>query len=134
MKACFSDFLKLRHGGTGYAFGPGPEAPFHSLSYPDINYTGVQARSPPQPLRDQRPRGPSPSLPARPRPSKLLESASGDTGVRPTRTFTGGTATIYPPALPRRRLFQIPDKDLGNASELGDTFSTGYAYTPERGS
>ena len=49
--------------------------------------------------------------------------------MRPTRTFPGGTATIYPPALPPRRLFQIPDKDLGNASELGDPFSTGYAYT-----
>ena len=60
MKACFSDFLKLRHGGSGflYAWGSGStgqyanlaqvpntvrtvdaDRPFRSLSYPDINYT-----------------------------------------------------------------------------------------------
>ena len=60
MKACFSDFLKLRHGGSGYlyAWGSGgvgynglpltvggvttpiaADRPFRSLSFPDINYT-----------------------------------------------------------------------------------------------
>ena len=65
MKASFAQFLSLRHGGSGYVFGygsglPGQNAtiltgnpnapaaltspipadrPFHSLSYPDINYT-----------------------------------------------------------------------------------------------
>jgi hypothetical protein len=62
LKACFADFLKLRHGGSGYVFGwgngptgtfgqpftPGTltprwpiasDRPYRSLSYPDINYT-----------------------------------------------------------------------------------------------
>ncbi len=57
MKAVFSDFLKLRHGGSGYIYGFGAggtgmvglingvytpiaaERPFRSLSFPDINYT-----------------------------------------------------------------------------------------------
>lgn len=58
MKAVFSDFLKLRHGGSGYMFAHGlgavgfpvtsggtttgpiaSERPFRSLSYPDINFT-----------------------------------------------------------------------------------------------
>ncbi len=64
MKAAFADFLKLRHGGSGFLFthglgavGSGPvgpvpnpalnqitttpaaERPFHSSSFPDINYT-----------------------------------------------------------------------------------------------
>jgi hypothetical protein len=66
MTAAFADFLKLRHGGSGFLFaygkgnvgsGPAPsiaipapvivpanadvasERPFHALSYPDINYT-----------------------------------------------------------------------------------------------
>ena len=39
MKAAFAQFLNLRHGGTGLLFSANPERPFHSLSYPDINYT-----------------------------------------------------------------------------------------------
>jgi hypothetical protein len=59
LKASFTDFLKLRHGGSGFIFGFGrgatgqngrdnngnltqpiaAERPFHSLSYPDIDYT-----------------------------------------------------------------------------------------------
>ncbi|MFM7128900.1 MAG: hypothetical protein ACKO0V_06035, partial [bacterium] len=48
MKQAFSDFLKLRHGGSGTLLGCGNgqsgypnarELPFRSLSYPDINYT-----------------------------------------------------------------------------------------------
>ena len=61
IKAAFAQFLWLRHGGSGYLFGFGTgatgqniavntngqinnqpipaERPFHSLSYPDINYT-----------------------------------------------------------------------------------------------
>jgi hypothetical protein len=33
---------------------------------------------------------------------------------------------VYPPAVAPRRLFQIPDRDAGNASEAGDVFSLGY--------
>ena len=45
MKAAFAQFLSLRHGanlspaGTPLLFSALPERPFHSLSYPDINYT-----------------------------------------------------------------------------------------------
>ena len=45
MKAAFAQFLNLRHGanlssaGTPLLFSALPERPFHSLSYPDINYT-----------------------------------------------------------------------------------------------
>src|SRR5262249_3392331 len=48
LKAAFSDFLVLRHGGSGYLFAYGngntgqlnaAERPFRSLAYPDINYT-----------------------------------------------------------------------------------------------
>ena len=65
MKASFAQFLSLRHGGSGFVFGYGSgttgqntavqigntnapaapnnpipaDRPFHSLSYPDINYT-----------------------------------------------------------------------------------------------
>src|SRR5262249_51253965 len=45
MKACFADFLRLRNGGGatnrlyGLAAGAPTDRPFHSLSYPDINYT-----------------------------------------------------------------------------------------------
>ncbi len=59
IKAAFSDFLKVRHGGSGFLFAWGnglvgspilnsnnaltgsvaPERPFRSLSFPDINYT-----------------------------------------------------------------------------------------------
>ncbi len=74
LKAAFSDFLKLRHGGSGYLFahGAGPtgsgdsrpryanwtqtqpvaaDRPYRSLSYPDINYTIMRPASlPPSPI------------------------------------------------------------------------------------
>ena len=77
LKAAFSDFLKLTHGGSGHLFGfgagdvgmgdwtyilPGPypytgttqpiaaSRPYRSLSYPDINYTIMRPASlPPSP-------------------------------------------------------------------------------------
>lgn len=46
MKAAFRDFLAFRHWNSantvypnGFLFGPGPETPYHDLSYPDINFT-----------------------------------------------------------------------------------------------
>ncbi len=77
IKAAFSDFLKLRHGGSGYLFGYGAgptgsgdfvtgpidvtqnvtthplaaERPYRSLSFPDINYTILRPASlPPSPV------------------------------------------------------------------------------------
>ncbi len=81
IKAAFSDFLKIRHGGSGYlfGFGAGPtgsgdfaagpltiatagtppltqpiaaERPYRSLSYPDINYTILRPASLPPSLVD----------------------------------------------------------------------------------
>ncbi len=74
LKAAFSDFLKLRHGGSGYLFAHGggdvgmgdfttgplalpavtqpiaADRPYRSLSYPDINYTIMRPASlPPAP-------------------------------------------------------------------------------------
>jgi len=109
MKAGFSDFLKLRHGGTGYMFGPGPEAPFRSLTYPDINFTAFRPAFPPANVG-----------------GVSQDGISGqDAGVK-NKTIVARTGTIYPPAVPPRRLFQIPDTDFGNASLNGDPFSLGY--------
>ena len=82
IKAAFSDFLKLRHGGSGhlFGFGAGPtgsgdfvlgplnvtastpshplaaERPYRSLSYPDINYTILRPASlPPSPVDGNNP-------------------------------------------------------------------------------
>ncbi len=79
IKAAFSDFLKLRHGGSGHLFahGAGPvgsgdvtpnpnlpvtvinpsqpiasDRPYRSLSYPDINYTIMRPASLPPSLVD----------------------------------------------------------------------------------
>ncbi len=73
IKAAFAQFLSLRHGGSGYLFGFGggvtgqnsavgtvigqvnnsqipADAPFRSLSFPDINYTIMRpAAVPPSP-------------------------------------------------------------------------------------
>ena len=38
MKAAFAQFLLMRHGGLNL-FNFTGELPFHSLSYPDIDYT-----------------------------------------------------------------------------------------------
>ncbi len=60
MKQAFSDFLKLRHGGSGnlLAFGQEPtgtptarERPFRSLAFPDVNFTVLRPGAiPPSPF------------------------------------------------------------------------------------
>ena len=71
MKAAFAQFLNLRHGGTGMLFSTLPERPFHSLSYPDINYTVMRpATLPPATVA---------SPPASPYASATY---TGDPGVR----------------------------------------------------
>jgi hypothetical protein len=108
IRGAFSDFLKTRHGGSGYLFGPGPEAPFRSLSYPDINRTVMRPAFPPTQYGITR----------------------ADAGVKnysiARNIGSVSDPKIYPPALAPRRLFQIPDRDAGNASEAGDIFSLGY--------
>ena len=131
MKAAFSDFLKLRHGGSGYLFafgtgvvgqvpsgpGQGPvarERPFRCLSYPDIDDTILRpAALPPSsatvpqasPYPPPRPPGPSPYV--------------FDPGVK--NPYLSAQIPVQPPPIPPRRLFQIPDAAVGsNASESGD--------------
>ncbi|MBX6315075.1 MAG: hypothetical protein IRY99_19495, partial [Isosphaeraceae bacterium] len=113
MKSAFSDFLKLRHGGSGLVFspvsaasaiwGPGPtfvswpEKPFHSLAAPDINDTIM-------------------------RPARLA-AISGDQGVR--------QPTLQ---IPPRRLFQIPDAMPTGGSPPNDPAAeTGSQYVAADG-
>jgi hypothetical protein len=170
IKAAFAQFLWLRHGGSGYLFGfgsaqtgqnssvvpyapPAPlpanyglgipfDRPFHSLSYPDLDFTVM------------RPAVLPPSLFTNPPAS----ATAGDPGVRNANLFPGYTSTaltfggvpgntlaagtpVLPPAIPARRLFQVPDGYQGNpattpvlaasnASEQGDPFINNLVPTP----
>jgi hypothetical protein len=133
------------------------ERPFHSLSYPDIDYTVMRpAALPPSPFTTLVPSPPpNPMLPYANNPSTYTTNLAmgtfytGDPGVRNYWMFSGyptgnypGTSLpaggaywpVYPPAVPPRRLFQIPDAydpnpgavpiataaTASNASETGD--------------
>ncbi len=172
MKASFAQFLSLRHGGSGFVFGYGSGAvgqnfavatspanpnaptvpgaipadrPFHSLSYPDINYTIMRpAALPPSAFTD--PLMPTtPPTPAWP-PTGYTGGYLGDPGVRNPSLYQGfatnlsatpmgstpvsnpTTQLLVPPAIPIRRLFQPPDAipasggAVSNAGETGDTY------------
>ncbi len=123
MKPAFANFLKLRHGNpnavyqtvdpytglamvlptpetaSNYMFGSQPEAPFHSLSYPDIRYTVMRPADP------QR------------QPPSYIGTPTGrdfDGGLRVERRpiatppITPAT-TVSSPRIPPLRLFQVPD-------------------------
>ena len=152
MKASFAQFLSLRHGGSGFVFGYGSGAvgqnfavatspanpnapatpnlipadrPFHSLSYPDIDFTVMRpATLPPSPFTN-------------PPPSTDPTSYTADPGVRNPNLYPGhttqnaptgsvaasGTTPAYPGAIPVRRLFQVPDANAeSNAGEPGEPF------------
>jgi large repetitive protein len=133
LTAAFSDFLKLRHGGSGFlfawqsgpvgsgsAFGNPPptvnttpaavERPFHSLSYPDIDYTIMRPAT----------------LPASAFTTPPLQNTMGagyaaDPGVKNSFIPSGAIPPV--PPIPARRLFQIPDAANGsNASVNGQTY------------
>jgi hypothetical protein len=192
LKSSFVQFLWLRHGGSGYMFGWGngavgqnvayggangtaggsgipAEIPFHSLSFPDIDYTIMRPAALPP---NQNYTNPS-STAAGGAPNPATGAYyTGDPGVRPLTIYisypTGGTPTalapqnqtsttgyypgvvvtttaaglvsayssVFPPAIPARRLFQVPDAFAGvagsapyypmpgpsNASETGDPY------------
>jgi hypothetical protein len=153
IKAAFAQFLWLRHGGSGYIFGfgngatgqnaavvpydpPNPlpaglygtgipmERPFHSLSYPDIDFTIMRpAALPPSAYTNPAVVVPTP-----------VTNNPNDPGVKNINLFAGYTSTaasfggvpgnallpagspVLPPAIPTRRLFQVPDSYLGNAT------------------
>ncbi len=160
IKAAFAQFLWLRHGGSGYVFGfgngavgqnsavvpiapvsPTPagygsgipsERPFHSLSYPDIDYTVMRpATLPPSSFTNP--------------PSTDTTSYTADPGVRNPNLYPGyttqsaptgsaaasGVTPVYPAAIPVRRLFQLPDANVeSNAGEPGDPFINNQEPTP----
>jgi hypothetical protein len=174
MKASFAQFLSLRHGGSGFIYGYGSggvgqnfavqaptpypngpgvppaipsDRPFHSLSYPDINYTLMRpAALPPSAFTD--PKLPTPAPVPQPPgsvpypPTGYTGGYVGDPGVRNLNLYQGftpaSTATpvgstpssnpttqvLVPPAIPARRLFQPPDFSdaVSNAGESGDPY------------
>jgi len=164
IKASFAQFLSLRHGGSGFVFGYGSGAvgqnfayytnpanpnnptpsgipadrPFHSLSYPDINYTLMRpAALPPSPYTDPLPATPASTALPSANPGGYTGGYTGDPGVRNYILYpalaTGAnpasstTAILLPPAIPVRRLFQPPDVSpappaQSNAGELGDLY------------
>lgn len=180
MKGAFAQFLSIRHGGSGFVFGygsglPGQSAalytnnpnapvanfltspipadrPFHSLSYPDIDYTLMRpAALPPSAFTD-----PIANLPASfvwppaytpGAPGPPPTNYTGDPGIRnrslyqgfltganatppgstpqstPATTGAGTTPFLLPPAIPARRLFQPPDANpVSNAGDTGDQY------------
>ena len=139
LKAAFVEFLRVRHGGSGYlfAFGSGAvgtpsvtaslpgnlrvaaERPFRSLSFPDINATVLRpAALPPSPFS-------SPPATAIPLPAARPVPFVWDPGVKNPYLFSA-SGPGQPPPIPARRLFQVPDHYAGihpsNAGEGGDPF------------
>ena len=179
MKAAFAQFLTLRHGGSGYVFGYGSglpgqnttivtgnpngpttpaqamlspipaDRPYHSLSYPDIDYTIMRpAALPPSAFTDPIATTPAVTIPLTtanwpPNYNTAANTYAADPGVRNPQVYEGfvtaasatpvattpqstpslaGGGTIpflLPPAIPPRRLFQAPD--VSTASNASDT-------------
>lgn len=176
MKVSFAQFLSLRHGGSGFVFGYGSglpgqnttvlttpanpnapafatspipaERPFHSLSYPDIDYTIMRpAALPPATYSPTTSTDPPPSTPPTvPIPNPFSATPytggyAGDPGLRnpnlyqsfPTGTPPANSTSavpptfVAPPAIPVRRLFQPPDANQttnpqSNAGVAGDPY------------
>jgi large repetitive protein len=136
MKAAFSDFLKMRHGGSGYLFAWGqsnlpPERPFRSLSYPDIDATVLRPAAPPPPPAAFTPA----TTPTQPNQTATPTNWFWDPGIMnpyitdPARWSTAPPirTPLMPPPIPTRRLFQLLDENAGgpggsNADVNGDPF------------
>jgi hypothetical protein len=123
MKAAFAQFLNLRHGGTGLLFSANPERPFHSLSYPDINYTVMRPATLPPASTTYNP-GASGYNSATytgdpgvrnpyiypPGPTSIGPTGAANTVFAPGTLFNEVTTNVtLPSPIPARRLFQIPD-------------------------
>jgi hypothetical protein len=158
LKAAFIDFLKLRHGGSGFlfAFGGGPvgsgpapvanstinppatvyqtpvamERPYHSLSYPDIDFTLMRPASlPPStlttPVANANPSGAASNYCEDPGLKNPYLNPPSPQNAAPALGFSA------PPQVPPRRLFQIPDfyvdgtgtnQASSNASQMGQWY------------
>ena len=161
MKRVFSDFLKLRHGGSGtlLAFGSGStgtsvarERPYRSLSYPDINDTIMRPSAlPPSVFTvpgfnsttintngvgttrqygqiflhnyqvDTATDSNILALNLNPNGYSNNPPYLGDPGVRNIFTdYSAQYAYAQPPAIPFRRVFQIPDVYVGYNNGVKD--------------
>ena len=135
MKAAFAQFLSLRHGGSGYVFGYGSglpgqnmtvltgnangpttpalamvspipaDRPFHSVSYPDIDYTIMRpAALPPfnYPTMPVTSTDPPPNTPATSWPpyynASGATSYTADPGLRNSMVYQGFTSASLIPA------------------------------------
>ena len=131
-----------------YGTGIPAERPFHSLSYPDINYTVMRpAALPPSlytnPVANSNPTDSSVTPPnyyagdpGLRNPTLYLGYATGSypgavppgatTGLPPTRTTPWSTPfeVTYPPPVPVRRLFQLPDSYSGGTAVYPTTMGT----------
>ena len=153
MKAAFAQFLILRHGrGHRAALQRAAERPFHSLSYPDINYTVMRPATLP-PATVVAPASPYASATYTgdpgvrnayiypPTPASIGATGAANTSFASGIQFSGVTSNVaLPPPIPARRLFQIPDaytngvaatypptpptaaSTVSNASDSGDPF------------
>ncbi len=174
LKASFVQFLWLRHGGSGYMFGWGSGAvgenvayagangqagggangwripadrPFHSLSYPDIDYTIMRPaalppsnNTSPAPNAVPNPAASPPSFyasdPGVRSPSIYINYAMPNAGpVTANPVYTPGFfpgmvmtptgngpaytySSAYPPPIPVRRLFQFADFYPGTSGSI----------------
>ena len=126
MKASFAQFLSLRHGGSGFVFGYGSGAtgqnttvvtgnpnapaapnnaipadrPFHSLSYPDINYTVMRPSAlPPSAYSDPPTVAPPPAVTW---PPTYAGGYVGDPGVRNPSLYQGFPTNLNAGILPNK--------------------------------
>ena len=164
MKASFAQFLSLRHGGSGFVFGygsglpgqnttvltatPQPERPgrsptnpipadrpFHSLSYPDINYTIMRpAALPPSTYTDPQPS--TPPTPPIPNPFSATPytraTATPATQACGTRTCTRASPRGTPPATTRRARRRPRDHSFAAARDPGPPAVPAARREPDR--
>ncbi len=151
LKASWVQFLNLRHGGSGYLFGYGvggvgqnssvmplsgtvgaglpAEIPFHSLSYPDINYTVMRPAALPPTTYTNPPVNNSPVLTATGSGSTYY---SGDPGVRaPEVLLQNGTTAIAFQGFPSSAFMGTYQYPIASANPLlPNTTGTFYPYPP----
>ena len=140
MKAAFAQFLTLRHGGSGYVFGYGSgypgqnvtvltgnpngpttpalamaspipaDRPFHSLSYPDIDYTLMRpAALPPSAYTDPPANAPAVTWPPITTPPPPITTRPTLAGANPPCTRGSPQAASQPSRGPRlKALRRLP--------------------------
>ncbi|APW62604.1 hypothetical protein [Paludisphaera borealis] len=139
LKAAFTDFLKVRHGSSGYMyFGSqhatsnpqydnlppaqqvplSAETPFRSLTYPDINFTIMR-----------------PAFATVNQKQIDHGITAQDSGVKNQNILNrtappSVTNQYYPPAIPPRRFFSLPDTKNTSNAYVVPTDTQELGYTP----